>query len=93
MATAAPTGPKKAPGKDSLIPPEEAFWQRYSPHHEAPLSGVTSAVLHALVLGLFLFGGWLLWKLGLGHDTKPLPVDVVQMLGGGGGSPASSSMT
>ena len=31
-----------AKGKAALIPPEEKFWQRYSPHHEFPLSTVTS---------------------------------------------------
>ena len=24
------------------VPPEEKFWKHYSPHHEAPVSGVSS---------------------------------------------------
>ena len=27
--------------KKPLVPPDEKFWVRYSPHHEAPLSGVS----------------------------------------------------
>jgi len=30
------------------LPPEERFWQHYSPHHEAPLAGVGSFTLHGL---------------------------------------------
>ncbi len=90
MATSSsPTAPKSpAPeNKQGLLPPEEQFWQRYSPHHEAPLSGITSFAIHVLAIPLMLLIGWLVIKLGLGQDTKPVPVDVVQMLGGGGGSP------
>ena len=31
-------------------PFEEPFWQRYSPHHEFPLSSATSIALHMLAL-------------------------------------------
>jgi hypothetical protein len=32
--------------------PAERFWLRYSPHHEAPLSGAGSFVIHGLVIGV-----------------------------------------
>src|SRR5438552_2825247 len=55
-------------------PPEERFWQRYSPHHELSLSGTASLVLHALVMGLLLTGGLLLARAGLGQDQPSVAV-------------------
>src|SRR5262249_33205414 len=43
MSTQAPPRP--------VAPPNERFWQRYSPRHELPLSGVGSLTLHAAALG------------------------------------------
>lgn len=47
---------------ERLVPPEQRLWKRYSPHHELPLSAVSSVVLHvlgflliALVIGGFVF--------------------------------------
>ncbi len=62
---------------------------RYSPHHEFPLSTVTSVGLHALVIGLLIIGGILIAKLNWGGDVKPPPSDAVAMEppGGGGGNP------
>jgi hypothetical protein len=37
-----------------LVPPEEQFWKRYSPHHEFPLSSATSFCLHILIGGLMI---------------------------------------
>jgi hypothetical protein len=68
-----PTTPEnKAPApvgksRDLLVPPDEQFWQRYSPHHEFPLSSATSAVLHILGLGLLLLIAWIL----LSGEKKP----------------------
>ena len=43
------------PGANSaLVPPDEQFWQHYSPHYEAPISGVSSLMVHVLVVGLFV---------------------------------------
>src|ERR1043166_8396917 len=72
-----------------LIPPEEQFWKRYSPHHEAPLSGVTSTILHLLAILLLLGVIWLQNKLKLAEENRSLPVDPVRLnlTGGGGGSP------
>src|SRR5436309_6489 len=44
--TATPVPPPDPP----LLPPEEKFWQRHSPHQEFPLSGVATVLVHLLVL-------------------------------------------
>ncbi len=69
------------------VPPDERFWERYSPHHEAPLSGVGSFALHFLIAGFLLLAGYLGW-LGLGgHSARP-SFDVVRLDdSGGGGDP------
>src|SRR5260370_39371183 len=45
----APAGP---------APAEEPFWNRYSPHHEFPLSSATSIALHVLALVFLIVAGW-----------------------------------
>lgn len=73
--------------KKPPIPPDEKFWQHYSPHHEAPLSGIGSFALHFLIGGFLLLAAYLGW-LGLGGHRGATPVDVVRLdLGGGGGDP------
>src|SRR5437764_7183293 len=62
-----------------LIPPEEKFWQRYSPHNEAPLSGVTSTVIHVLVIGLLLLIVYVHGMMKLDDTARPLPVDVMKL--------------
>jgi hypothetical protein len=69
----------------SLIPPEEKFWQRYSPHHEAPLSGITSTVIHALVIALLLLIVYVHSITKLDDATRPVPVDVMKVGSGKGG--------
>src|SRR4051812_11037220 len=86
MATAAPAKEAKSGGPQLLVPPEERFWKRYSPHGEAPLSAAGSFALHLLgVGGLFLFA---LYVANLFYNpTTSLPVEPVRFaLGGGGGS-------
>jgi hypothetical protein len=69
------------------VPPEEQFWKRYSPHHEFPLSSVTSFALHVLAFVLMILVAWWIAKFAADRD-KPLPeVVVVVQQGGGGGNP------
>ena len=79
--------PVEVVGKKPLVPPEEEFWVRYSPHHEFPLSSATSFTLHFLAIAMLALIAWLLWS---GEDTDSSlpsmePV-VVGQHGGGGGS-------
>jgi hypothetical protein len=67
-------------------PTEESMWLRYSPHHEFPLSSVTSVGLHVLILILLIVGGWVAYKLGFGEENKPPDVSAVVLDGGGGGN-------
>jgi hypothetical protein len=75
-----PTSPDhKAPASNNaprplLVPPEEQFWKRYSPHHEFPLSSATSVALHVLGLGILLVLAYVLWS----NRAQP-PADVPQM--------------
>src|ERR1700733_11406826 len=85
---ATPTNNTVVPAAKQRVPPEEQFWERYSPHHEAPLSGIGSFAAHFLVGGFLVLAGYLGW-LGLGSHHAALPTDVVRFDpgdGGGGGS-------
>jgi hypothetical protein len=86
MAASAPTAEPRS-STQPLIPPEEKFWQRYSPHSEAPLSGVTSAVVHILAIGLLLLIIYIKYMTHVDDENRSLPVDVVRFGGGGGGNP------
>ncbi len=70
------------------LPIDEPIMVRYSPHHEFPLSTVTSVGLHALVIALLVIAGIVIAKLNWGGDQPPLPTDAVALEeGGGGGHP------
>ncbi|MHB1422761.1 MAG: hypothetical protein ACYC3I_06105 [Gemmataceae bacterium] len=70
-----------------LTPPDEQFWQRYSPHAEFPLSSVGSFVLHLLLFGILGLMAWLGAML-FNNGSRSLPVEAVRLdLGGGGGNP------
>jgi hypothetical protein len=72
------------------LPPEPTWSQRYSPHHEFPLSAITSSGLHLLFLGLMALLLWLGISRATNTDTDPLPASAVVMdepSGGGGGDP------
>ena len=74
------------PGGDRpLVPPDERFWQRYSPHYELPISGVSSFAVHAVVLGLaavIATFGWFMLQ-----ENKPIPMETVELPGGSGANP------
>lgn len=65
--------------------PDEKFWVRYSPHHEFPLSGMTSLVLHALAIGVLVLASFRVALLQQSDVLKPPSMDVVQLEGGGSG--------
>jgi hypothetical protein len=69
--------------KDKKSPalPEERFWKRYSPHHEFPLSGVTSVALHGVIAALLVLA---IMNFAWRHNTEPLPMEEVVVAGGGG---------
>jgi hypothetical protein len=68
-----------------LIPPEEALWQRYSPHFELPLAGATSLFLHGLGIGLLAMGGLAFFFTANVEATRPPRMDVVMIEGNGTG--------
>ncbi len=79
------------------VPPDEAFWIRYSPHHEFPLSAVSSFALHTLAIGLLILIAVTLVSY-FKPPHAPLPIDVVSVGGndqpgmpgsGGAGAPAA----
>lgn len=82
MSTSAPVKNAKTAGPAPLVPPEEQFWKRYSPHHEAPLSLAGSVAVHALAVG-----GMLLFAVYLAalfyRSNSSLPVEPVRMISGG----------
>ena len=66
-------------------PPEEEFWQRYSPHHEFPLSSATSIALHVLILALLAVAGWWIIRMGSARSLPLADVPVYLEQGGGDG--------
>src|SRR5258707_633125 len=80
-----PSNPAPSEATTSLVPPDEKFWQHYSPHHEFPLSSVTSVALHVLVIALLALAAWVAVKLGLDESDKPAEVEAVALEPGGGG--------
>jgi hypothetical protein len=81
--TAPPSDKSGKRASSSLVPPDERFWQRYSPHAEFPLSSAGSFVLHVLALGLLGLMAWLATTL-FDHASRQLPVEAVRLAGGGG---------
>jgi hypothetical protein len=80
--------PAKGPASPGPVPPDEKFWQRYSPHHEAPLSGVGSFTIHVLAVAFVLFMIFVAPRFASSH--RP-PVEAVQLdYGGGGGRKGGS---
>src|SRR5437660_1525667 len=72
-------------GPQPLVPPDEKFWQRYSPHHELPLSSVTSFTLHFLVIAFLALAVIFAPRLGLMSKENRVSVEGVQVGGLGGG--------
>ncbi len=77
--------PDPAKASKPLIPPEEALWQKYSPHFELPLASASSLFLHGLVIGLLAMGGLAFFFTPNLEATKPPRMDVVMIEGAGTG--------
>jgi hypothetical protein len=90
MASAEPS-PQNKPTRP-LLPPEERFWKRYSPHYELPLASATSIVVHGMVLGMLAIGGLAFLFRASAEASRPPDMDMVLLedgaLGSTGGAPA-----
>jgi hypothetical protein len=75
-----------APRTENVTPPTEEFWKRYSPHHEFPLSSITSVTVHVLVVVLLLLGAWVAVRMGLADENKKIPVTPIKILENGEGT-------
>src|SRR4051794_29809278 len=66
-------------------PQEPKFWTKYSPHHEFPLSAVTSFFAHVLAIGGIglILTGFLGNLFGSGNRPS-VPVEAITVAGGGG---------
>jgi hypothetical protein len=82
--TAVDSKSNSKPHEKNVVPAEEPFWRRYSPHHEFPLSSLTSIVAHVLAVGVLVVAG-ILFRDFFRERSTPLPMDVVDA--GGGGDP------
>ena len=71
----------KTAEKAPLMPPDEKFWQRYSPRYEFPVSFGSSWVIHFLVAGFLI-----LCAFKLITTDSAIEVDDL-IVGGGGGNP------
>lgn len=76
-ATATP--PKAAAGP--LAPPDEQFWEKYSPHYEFPLSSVGSVLMNVGALAVFLIALWLMAR-STTSDKTPIPISALNVTGG-----------
>jgi hypothetical protein len=73
----------------SPLPPEEKFWERYSPHYEFPLSSVGAVAIHvAVILGAI----GLLYLLAQSHlsDKTPVPIREFSISDDSGDGPGSA---
>jgi hypothetical protein len=78
----ATTEKKVATAPQPLVPPEERFWQRYSPHHEFPLSGALSITLHAVALGVLAYLAFRFTSER--EEDKPVRIEVAEIDGAEG---------
>src|SRR5262245_59817697 len=65
-----------------LLPPDEKFWQRYSPRHEFALSAAISISAHGLVFGGIVLIAFLSLFSARGDILKPPSMDAVIVDGG-----------
>lgn len=79
---------KEDPKQKPLVPPDDAFWARYSPNSEFPFSTLASFCLHATVL-FVLLAGVLVWgnRNKDAEEIEPVYVGDGDGPPGGGGNP------
>jgi hypothetical protein len=70
--------------EQDLVPQDERFWKRYSPHHEFPLSSAASVALHVMAIAVLILGAVLAARWGFGDAEKPIPLSIMDDPGGGG---------
>ncbi|HVK11356.1 MAG TPA: hypothetical protein VM597_21475 [Gemmataceae bacterium] len=98
----APASPPKAP-PGPLAPPDERFWEKYSPHYEFPLSGVGSVLMNVGALAVFLMALWFMAR-STASDKTSLPISAMNVSfadssdgppgqGSGGGTPEEAVPT
>jgi hypothetical protein len=77
---------------NAILSPDDSFWQRYSPHHEAPVAAAIALTLYGLALGVMLLIAWTTLLARTSEASRPPNMDVVYAMGepdgGGGGEPA-----
>jgi len=71
-----------------LAPPDEEFWDKYSPHHEFPLSTIGSVAMH---IGVFAALAGLLWLAFKSTISDKTPVPMRSMIVHGDNSGPSGS--
>jgi hypothetical protein len=71
-------------GRSGILetPPSERLWQRYSPHHELPLSGISSLAVHGLLFAVLVVGGLVVSQM-FGQADKGPAIGVVALAGDG----------
>jgi hypothetical protein len=93
MSTSAPAPAPASPAKNPALLPDEQFWERYSPHNEAPLSGVSSTVIHLLIVAL-IFGVFFINNLfKVDEEHRSLPIEPIKFSSAGGGGSKHGSGT
>lgn len=89
MSTGAPPTASK-PIPIPTVPPDEEFWERYSPHYEFPLSSIGSIAMHIGMLAVFVGLLWLLAKFTIA-DKTPVPMHAMNVVGDGDGPEGKGS--
>jgi hypothetical protein len=89
MSTSAPPSSLKGP-PGPVAPPEEQFWEKFSPHYEFPLSSVGSVAMHIGALLVFLGALWLLARMTT-SDRPSVKMSVVSVMGDGDAAEGSGS--
>ncbi len=83
MSTGSPSTGSKPTSVPSL-PPDEEFWEKYSPHYEFPLSSIGSIAMHIGMVLVFIGLLWLLAKFTIA-DKAAVPMRAMTLVGDGDG--------